>query len=289
MLYIILTILKIIGVIIAVILGLILLFASVLLLNPIRYRAKVNYDEDPDIEIKFSYLFHLIRGVFTYNKDGSDAKIKVAWFNIGNKAAPSSKKTRKKKRKKKNSEVAPSDNDDLFFDSTVPELKVAETEETPAPEQTSQEDNTSGTGAEPEKKKPHKKNKFKDIGNKISGIKGSLSGVVAGITDENNKESFLFVLMHFNKIIRHIHPQKHKIDVYFGTKDPALTGQITGSLAVAATVLNLRMTVYPDFEKNYIKVNSWYKGRVRLIVLGLTLLRMYRNKKLRATIKQFMK
>lgn len=286
MLLILLTILKIIGIIIASILGLIILVAMLLLIDPVRYRAKVNYDTDPDIEIKFSYIFHMIRGVFTYNKDGSDVSIKVVWFKLGNKTKSSGKKPKVKKSKKSKK------TEDSYTDtlSSVPVkspgLQVAETDK--GPEQKSDTNTNTDTDNSSGSSSSHK-NRFSGMSGKLSGIKGSLSGLIANITDEDNKESFLYVLMNIRKIIKHIHPQKHKICIYFGTSDPAMTGQITGALAVAATVLNLNMYVYPDFEKTMLKVNSWYKGRVRIITLGIVFLRMYRNKKLRATIKKFMK
>ena len=61
MIHILLTILKIIGIILLVIIGLILAILLCVLFVPVRYKAKIDYQEGkPDISVNVSYFLHAI-------------------------------------------------------------------------------------------------------------------------------------------------------------------------------------------------------------------------------------
>lgn len=58
-----LTILKITGLVLAGIIGLALLLVLWILLSPIRYKGRIKYSGKPDIRIKASYLCHIFQGI----------------------------------------------------------------------------------------------------------------------------------------------------------------------------------------------------------------------------------
>ena len=69
MLHILLLILKIVGIILAVVLCLVILAAVVLILNPVVYRFEASAEEWADTirgRLKFHWLMHLIRGEVSY-------------------------------------------------------------------------------------------------------------------------------------------------------------------------------------------------------------------------------
>ena len=82
MLHILLTILKILGILILVILGLILSVILVVLFVPIRYQGDVLFDGKPKAEAMVSWLLRVIRVHVNYGEDGLTILAKVLWFKI---------------------------------------------------------------------------------------------------------------------------------------------------------------------------------------------------------------
>lgn len=79
MVHIILLILKIIGIVIAVVLGLLLLCICAVLFVPVRYRARASYDESFEGEGRVSWLLHLvsIRAAYKSGEDGPYIVLKI--------------------------------------------------------------------------------------------------------------------------------------------------------------------------------------------------------------------
>ena len=74
-------ILKVIGVILLVILGLILAAVLLILFVPVRYRADVLFDGKPDGEAAVSWLLHLVRIRVSYHEH-ADVSGRVLWFKL---------------------------------------------------------------------------------------------------------------------------------------------------------------------------------------------------------------
>lgn len=81
MLHILLLILKIIGIIIAVILGLIIVLGLIILFVPIRYSIDTDYHKKPVAYVKVTWLLHLLRGVVSYDEQ-LDISVKVLQFTL---------------------------------------------------------------------------------------------------------------------------------------------------------------------------------------------------------------
>ena len=82
MLHILFLILKIIGIILLVILGITLTLIGVVLLVPIRYRMKTettNGMKGLRTEVKANWLLHLISAHITYQEEELDWQVRVGW------------------------------------------------------------------------------------------------------------------------------------------------------------------------------------------------------------------
>lgn len=104
MLHILLIILKIAGIILAVILGILVLLVCIVLFVPICYRgeAKTNGTlEDIRAHGQISWLFGLVRAVVDVRNKSPDFYIKIAWKSIGGR----SESTQKEEENKKNEEI----------------------------------------------------------------------------------------------------------------------------------------------------------------------------------------
>lgn len=100
MLHIILLILKIIGIIIAVILGLTVALLLIVLFVPVRYVIDAGcHDKKLKAHVKVTWIMHIFRGVISYDEE-LFYSIKALWFNIYSSDAES----KKEKRPKKNTE-----------------------------------------------------------------------------------------------------------------------------------------------------------------------------------------
>lgn len=135
MLHVVLLILKIIGIIIAVLLGLVILTVAAVLFVPVRYVAKAQYKDDiPIIQAKVTWLFHLLRIKCLFNlEEGLNVRIKILFFNLKSSKKDSKeeehieKKDTKKRRKKKEHSVF--DEEDIFFDKPEESIDIAAMED----------------------------------------------------------------------------------------------------------------------------------------------------------------
>ena len=114
MLHILLTILKIIGIILLAIIGLILLICLCILFVPIRYSARVKYNETNNICVRVTYLFRLIS--IKYSLIGKDKKISIKIFGIDINRFKRKKKNKKSGKKSKGNDKKKnkSEGQDLF-------------------------------------------------------------------------------------------------------------------------------------------------------------------------------
>ena len=81
MIHILLTILKIIGIILLVIIGLILAILLCVLFVPVRYKAKIDYQEGkPDISVNVSYFLHAISVNAVYRDKKISKVLKIFGF-----------------------------------------------------------------------------------------------------------------------------------------------------------------------------------------------------------------
>ncbi len=142
MLHVVLLILKIIGIIIAVLLGLVILTVAAVLFVPIRYVVKAQYkDGIPVIQAKVTWLFHLLRIKCLFNlEEGLNVRVKIFFFNLKSSKKDSKeeehieKKDTKKRRKKKEHSVFDEeehqfDEEDIFFDKPEESIDIAAMED----------------------------------------------------------------------------------------------------------------------------------------------------------------
>lgn len=82
MLHILFMILKIIGMIIAILLGVLLLGVLIVAFVPLRYRIDGKCEGTLDtleVQVRFSWLLHLISGFCVYRENAADWQVRLAW------------------------------------------------------------------------------------------------------------------------------------------------------------------------------------------------------------------
>ena len=116
MLQVLLTILKILGILILVILGIILTVLLLVLFVPLRYRGDVSFDGKPKGGVLVSWLLRFVTVRVDYDGDALKALVKVLWFRVfEQKLWPSEEESA-------SDDLAEEISDDGFFDTGLNDL-----------------------------------------------------------------------------------------------------------------------------------------------------------------------
>lgn len=292
MLHIVLLILKIAGIIIAVLLALVLLVLAALLFVPIRYTILVQYYEKPVLRAKVFWFLHLFRVTAVYDEE-FQLKVKVLLFSV----YPSDADTQgKKKEKKKAPKKESHDTQQTIFDEPEQPKQESQPEsgsesvhlvkEQPVKEQAAKEQ---------QQEKPKLRafqetilNFFRRITAFIKGILDKSISVKEAVVqkataisnmvnDSDNQELVRFLLDHTKKLLRKIKPYQYRIKVRYGFDDPQTTGWLAVRLAVVYGLLGMDMELIPDFDESIFEGDIYLKGRIRLCGVLLIAWKVYRN------------
>lgn len=307
-----LTILKILGIILLVIIGLILLLFLAALFLPVRYRINGEYEEDFHLEVKAGWLCRLI--YFHFKLDGKDKKgiLRVLGIPVlqippdenkkRNKKMKSRKKTRKSKKKSKNKKKwnrkqqpqESQQNNELQTKHEQPNNSENQTNSGHA-ENTQKDQKTSGDNQ-------NKRNSFfkrtkqflTDLKKRLMQLPEKLKAAFSKIDDikslwmdENNKKSTGLVLTEIKYLLLHYGPTKIHAEVRYSTGDPATTGKVLGGLSMIPFLYQKGVHVTPDFVSEDLYVQGYLigKGHIRMLHLIRTLLHFHKDKNITTWIK----
>ncbi|MBE5965231.1 MAG: DUF2953 domain-containing protein [Lachnospira sp.] len=302
MLEVILTILKVLGIIILSLLGIIISLLLLVLFVPIRYNIKGEVNEGYMIKAKVTWLLHIVYvGVGANKDDGVLSVIRIFGIKIFPKKEKKKKGKKEKKKKTVTDETAPIADEMVVEETVEVAADTKEADITVKEEQPPQEDSGMEKESEPKSKKIKKekksiKEKLNDIKNKFNRIKTKLTKLVSDasywiefINDEQTKSCIGFLFSQIKDLLKKLIPKKHSIYLRFGSGDPCSTGQITGYASVAKTVLSLNLDFVPDFENKVIESKFYFKGHLRVISLLIIAIKIYKNKDFRKVLNTLTK
>lgn len=282
MLHILLLILKIIGIVLAVILGLVLLIISVVLFAAIRYEVRAATDGDIknlDLNLKFSWLFHLISGYVTYQKQNLDWQVKLAW-----------KKLNVPKEEEKPTSVTVIDEPEVHQEQ-VAEPKVEVKPQAKPDTKQSQEPSkkpspkTKKESEKKSKKKSENKAEKKRFLDKLKEIKAQKDKILAFIKAEKHKLAFQRVLKEGLRLLKKLKPRKLKANTEFGFEDPYTTGSVLAYASMLYPFYGDNISIRPNFEEAILKGDVYVKGHIRISYFVSMGLRLLLDKNIRLTIK----
>lgn len=285
----ILTVLKIIGIVLLVILGLLIFILGMLLFVPIRYQFAGSSDSgfEADVMVKWApvllkatvlykdkrieYVIKLLGGVVMTNTD-----VKLSW--LGKKFFSFDDE----EEERKNSFVGSSG-----IDEASPKQEI--------------HDSSSEAGLENHNKSSSKRNRnkqYKSLAGRIQQkrkiFRGKLHELINKIKEINKKKENLLKVYHSKRfevakkdIISYIKqlfliikPDELEGYIHFGMDDPAVTGQVLGIAAMALPLYDEFLTIQPDFEQACIEGNLKGNGKIRLFFLLKLALKVIFNKNL---------
>lgn len=129
------------------------------------------------------------------------------------------------------------------------------------------------------------KNILKKVIATLKNVKDKLEDIKIFLQDEDNKQAFMSGKEQLFRVIRHIKPKKYKINLKFGTGDPALTGQILGIFGMLMPIYKNNAHIVPDFENVILEGDIFIKGRITLAKLIIIGWKLYRDKNIKRCYK----
>ncbi|MCI8495322.1 MAG: DUF2953 domain-containing protein [Lachnospiraceae bacterium] len=297
-------ILKIIGILLAVVFGLILIALTV----PVRYRIGMKAWDEITGTVIISWLFRLIKVQIQYQENRTEFFVKILGIAVMPKKEKSRKRRKKNKKQKDVVDTFPNENEELQVEiSDTENFSVQEDNVTQNP--VIQEFEETESLAQPKKKKKQRTQKTKKPSNQefsrsrtfreeeeesqhpstLQTIKEKVQNIKNLIFEETSKNAFLHIFKEFKCILRHFFPRKVSGTLAFGLKDPALTGQILGAFCLIPFWANYHIDLKPDFqtEHPYVKGELSMKGHIRCCHTLLIAFRLIKDKNIKTWIKKF--
>ncbi len=273
MLHILLTILKIIGIIILAILGILILLLCVVFFVPLRYEINAETKgelETTKLKVKFSWLLHLLSGQVTYLDEKLDYKIRILWKNIT--ANESTDETVSETvTEPVSDEIVKDEAKESVGESTEKENKTV----TETPIQTESSSTESVT----------EESKFNKIKCTIKNVCDKIKMVLGFLKEESHKLTLSRIKKEFIRFLVALKPKKLRGKVRFGMDDPCQTGQILAALSVLYPIYADNIEIFPEFNQKILEGDAYLKGHIRVIHAVKMAFNIIIDKNVRRTIK----
>lgn len=290
---------KIILIALLVVLGLILLALGLILFVPIRYEVSGSIGDSWELRIqgKVTYLLSIIKVLFAYEESQFDLKVFLFGVekNMQEESDDSSEEvsetvdTTEEVAQEKDAEITFHEKEEqLLTEGQTSHTGQLETESTGISQVQDRADKSSEEketidrlkGSDASKKKRHKKIKEKS--------KFDFAFIKQQITDEHNKSVVRKIWAEICYLLKHFKFRKIVTDLVFSTGDPASTGQALGMLCMIPILYQYEFHISPDFESEngYLKGTFLVAGKLRLIHIVITILRLILDKEVRLLVKR---
>lgn len=284
-----LLILKIIGIVLLSIIGLVLFLIALILFVPIRYRIKAEYDKKADVDVRVSYLLHIFTVIFKFDGSSPDFRIKIFGIKLPEKKQPKEKKkkeTKQKESKRKEPEYSLEGFDE---EEALPETDYSEVNCDDIPDIEEEPKGFFGKLKEYLKFVYDFICSFKEkviaVRNKIKEIKDNIEYYLDLFTSEHTKRTLNYGFTIVKKIFAAFKPTVLKGRFRFGFEDPSTTGKILSILAITYPIIRDKIEIIPEFDEKIIQGNLFIKGRIFIITLLIQGWKLYFNKDIRKLAK----
>ena len=310
MLHIILLILKIIGIVLAVVLGMLFLVLISVLFVPVRYRVRAERQEGGDsppveVYVKVTWLLHLVNVLVRY--PGRVAvRVRILVFTLFRLPQKEKKSGRERKPQK-----APQPGGSMEPKEEPRPQSAESTESKEEPRPQPGESAESGQEQEP----PHKDSfsgkikkaldKIKAVFEKIKAFFQNIQYTIRNICDKIKNTSDT---IHYYRevleseifrsslqqcrgelgwVFRKLKPDRFEADLIVGMEDPAVTGEILAIYGMLYPLIGQSVRVAGDFEcdKTRVEGRFYMRGRIRAFTFIRAAVRLYFNKDIRKLIR----
>ena len=277
---IILSILKIIGIVLACIVGLVLLLLLLVLLVPIRYRFSGDgMNADIQAEGKASWLFGLLSASIRFAEKKLLYRVSVVGISL-------------KKGDLLNPEKSVPEETDLEPQILKPQKDKKEEKKAAALEVQNKPEQEAKTEIEKEKEKGKEdlsdriEHFFERLSEKYEGLIKKLEQTEAVLTSKVTGRAVKKVKEQLFHILNHIKPKKIAGNINFGLEDPANTAIIYGTIDILAIAMSEgKLIITPEFYQKGISLDMVMQGRILIGYLLVCALRVFFNKDVRRVVR----
>lgn len=301
--------LKWIGILALIVLGLIVFAALLVLLVPVRYRVNGSWHKKGKGRVRITWLLHILSitaaydqkpmlsvRIFGYplikpgdNKDelhGEDdfavqaMEVKESQSGLNKKEEAKEQKAHKEKQKKTGKK------------QTIPPLE--NTEKKAGFKTTGNHSHSAVRGIGTWKERAvalltRLKDSFKSFCDKLKTIKEKKEEILRVLNNEENQKTVRLLFKQGKKAFCHILPVKGNGKLTFGFEDPYLTGQVLMAASVAYPFCHKRLELIPVFDQKVFQGEGAFKGRIRLGTLIVIGLRLLLHKNFRTLLKKWLR
>lgn len=266
MIHILFLVLKIIGMILLTILGILILLLCMVFFIPVNYQVQTSTDDGINaltFEAKAHWLLHLFSAYYVYKDKKSDWQVRIGWKTFNHKDNESKVK------------------EDNVEETSVKKDKSEKTQDESKDKKSEEEVNQKQTWFEKIKCTILK------ICDKIKSLWEAKEKVTAFLTDDVHVEAFKIIKKEIGILAGHLSPRRIKGFVRYGFEDPYQTGQILAALSIFYPFYGENVEIYPNFEEKILKGDLYIKGHIRTIHFALLLWRLFFNRYIRITYRDF--
>lgn len=303
-----LTVLKILGVVLLGILALVLLLLAVLLLVPVRYAVSGSVGDSVKVSGKAGWLLSAIRYEFSLEDGKVTDGVRIFGFQVRKKAKVTEVELEEDAAEAELAAMELGMEEDARpakeSGSTGQVQEPDKTTGKPGDLQCNNEQKKTGDDRKKDSGKASDKNvlrKIKSLWQTIKELPGIISRQFRKIrrslqnaksfaerihelfTDELNQYAVKKIWAQCLYLLGHFRFRKMYTDLMFSLSDPAWTGQALGIFSMIPLFYQYEVHLYPDFEsdKLYVQGDFEIKGRIRLIHLVVVTLRLLFDQKVR--------
>ena len=302
------TVLKVIGIFLLVLIGALLLIALLVLFVPVRYSVKAERREDGEdpviCHLKATWLLHILN-VHFYYPGVVFLRVRVFFITV----------FRLRKEKDSEEKESPEKENTPSKENTSSRENASSRGNTFSKENTSSKENASSkedcfdngktAKEEQETKEEEEKPTLKGFFGKLFSILRNIRYTIGQICDKikhivRNIQYYLSILKsdafgrafgvcrdQVWKLLRTIRPRKIKGRIRIGTGDPASTGQVFAIYGILYPILGSQILVTPDFDRKVIEGEVFIKGKITVFHFLKAAWIIYFNRDLHHIIKIF--
>lgn len=279
MLHILWMLLKIIGIILLIILGLLVLSVCVVLFVPLRYQGKAEAKGtlgSVKAHLKFSWLLHFVSGYVTYENKKTKWQVQILWKKLN------------VEKKQQQQETISSEN--VYEAETLKELE-SNTEKSKSSKTESAQDETQDKSDSKKTKKQKKKifekikYTFRDFYDKIKSLTKKKEELQAFLTNEIHQSSWSRLRQEIWRLLKFLKPKRLVLNIHFGFEDPSVTGKVLAALSMLYPFYLHHVNLEPEFDEKILEGNAYIKGTVRGLHLLIILCNLFFDKNIKTTYK----
>lgn len=318
MITVLLSILKIIGIVLLCILALIVTVLILVLFVPVRYQVKGYRKEGDEVPVraavKITWLLHILNAAFRYPEEPY-IKVRIFCFTVFStrkKEVPEEEKQEEKtgteaEDKKKQDDAGKQEREGNIAENNASATNEAaeqkETVDIQAPDGHDKKTESEAGENDGNEKEPtilrfiqklaailkNIKYTICKICDKIKEIIQNIKYYIKIIQSDSFQRAFQMCRGEALKLIKSVLPGRITGDFVIGLGDPASTAQILSVQGILYPIIGNYISITPDFERSVFEGDFFIKGKITAFRILKTAVKVYFNKDMRKVIRLFKK